>query len=152
MSKETMTRREVIKLLGIKLPVVLLAVEILPGIARAGQSFTKKTFRAATTSRSETLDLFDASGEKMLVTAEYNENQEAIGTRITELSDSAAEKSHLTSGSVIYKVNDKPFIIESQEDFDNWRDSIISRIQNKQAFTLDLDVDAKPYLYTFEFV
>jgi hypothetical protein len=151
MKEKTLTRRDVISLLGIKLPVVLLAVETLPGIARAGEAYTRKTFRTATTYENGILKVMDSRDEEITITTQFDADGRPIGSRIQAVTEGAARHSHLEPGSIIYKVNNDPFIIESQDDFEDWRDSIIDMARKKQTITLDLDVDKKPFLYVIEF-
>lgn len=151
MKEKIMTRRDVINLLGIKLPIVLLAVESLPGIARAGEAYTRKTFQVSYSGKNGALDTMESPNENIIITTQLDASKKPIGSRIQGLTDGAAEHSHLKSGSIIYKINNKSFILRSQDDFDDWRDSIIDMIQKKQTITIDLDMDRKPYLYVFKF-
>ena len=149
MKKESMTRREVINLLGIKLPVVLLAVEILPGIARADQPYTRSTFQVLTSERDEALtDWYDST---CMVTEYRDANGQAIGTRVSELDGSVIKKGEIREGDIIYKINGKPYIVGSPQDFEEWSDAVRQMVANKQTITVDLDRDDKPNLIVIEF-
>ena len=77
-----MTRREVINFLGIKLPVVLLAVEVLPGMVRAEEQFTRKTFQVRAAESNEALYEMKESDSKILIRTHLDEDGTAIGSRI----------------------------------------------------------------------
>jgi hypothetical protein len=151
MEKQTMTRREVINFLGIKLPVVLLAVEVLPGIARAEQSYTQMTFLAAPSERTQILDEAAVGGQSFNVEAARDEKGNLVGARFLDMDEHFQEMSHLKPGTIVYKINDKPFVFQTPKEFDAWQNSITEMIQKKQTITMDLDMDGEPYLYVFKF-
>jgi hypothetical protein len=100
MKRETMTRREVISFLGIKLPVVLLAVEILPGVARAEHPYTKMTFQASHAETDALLLDLEKPESQILITTQLDNGGRPVGSRIQESDDKTARQSHMKPGTV----------------------------------------------------
>jgi hypothetical protein len=150
MNKEKLTRREVIDFLGFKLPIMLLAVESLPGLARAGETYTQVTFRVSPSRKEQGLQSFESSPDRIIVGAEFDATGKPIGSLVLEIDEKPADLTHLKKNALIRSINDEPFVIQTQDDFDNWRYKIMDMIRDTQKITLDVDMDGKPYLYVFE--
>ena len=151
MKDKAMTRREVINFLGFKLPVVLLAVEILPGVARAGETYTRKTYLVSYTERNGLIDQVDTTEHIYGVVPEYDDRGDLVGARFRDIDDTFAETTHLKPGTVIYKINEKPFVFRTNAEFSKWKVDLFDMVQKKQTITVDLDMDNKPYLHVFKF-
>ena len=151
MEKHEMTRREVVKLLGIGLPVMLVSVEILPGTARGEEPYTRKTLRISDMQRQETLDKWDEYD--INYGPHYDAEGRIDGTVVGSVGpeDRLEGEEDIGPGDVIYKINGEPFIFETQEEFDHWMKVVLDIFRNKQTMTVDLDVGGKPYLYVYEF-
>ena len=149
MAKITVTRREIINMLGLKLPVVLLAVERMPGVARAGQEFTQKIFQADAQKLDIALELLD-SEEKIIFAPQFDASGRRIGCVIERLDARPADLTHFKPGSIIYHIDKMPFTLEPPSDLSWWREYIKKKIVARQSITVDLDLDGLPNLYVFQ--
>ena len=149
MKKQDMSRREVISFLGIKVPIVLLGVQLLPGAARGEEPYIQISYRMSAAK----LDRFMGDwSNRSVVCAEYRDGKgDAVGTIIRELDEVTAESDIIQKGDIIYKFNDKPLIIESQEDHEEWSKFVKEAFRNKKRVTIDLDRDDESLLIVIEF-
>jgi hypothetical protein len=109
------------------------------------------TFGVPLQKRAEALDSFESSPDRIIVGAVFDEEGNAIGSRVQEIDEKPAKLTHLKPGALIRSINDKPFIIHTQDDFDRWRLNLMDMLRDKSKITLDVDMDGKPYLYVFDF-
>jgi hypothetical protein len=152
MEENTVTRREVLRILGIELPVILLSVDSLSGSA-FGESYTKKTFKV---NGQRLLDMMNNPSLFISYGPQTDSAGKTTGAVILDMSEevsSVASSKAVTwrPGMVIHKVNGKPFIPKSNEDLLETMVQVKKSVESKVPLEIDLELDGKPYKYVFQY-
>ncbi len=152
MQEHTVSRREVLRILGIELPVVLLSIDSLSGGA-FGATYTRKTFKI---NRDKLLEMMNDSSLFISYDSQKDSAGKTTGAVIAdmseEVSDAASSKTVTWKpGMVIRSVNGKPFVPESNEDLIEIMAEVKKSVENRTPLEIDLELDGKPYKYVFTY-
>ena len=151
MTEKGITRREVIRFLGVDIPLVLISTQVLTGGA-FGQTYTKKTFKV---DREILLGFWDNPDIYILFSPAYDKSQSVKGGRIEQLPNEVAErtdpKGMVLEGAVLYAINGEKFEAGSNEKMMAAFDRMKILIEDRKPLVLDLDVGGEAFQYVIDY-